>query len=317
VIALALLLALDLTAYRQRLENLDVQLARNDTQAAAAAAGALLEENLEQGLSPDAWVLEPIAAGTPHRARLQRLLQTLQAKARTVPKVDPGVLEVVRKKQAPKGGAAGGELGDLPVREPSFLTAIVQALKSAAGWVWDQVVRFFRWLGSLFPDLQPEERATTGRVVSAVFIGVGLILVLIVALAIRVGLRRAERAPGVESALATSKKDDDPLSRSAAGWEQRAAALAAAGRFREAIRAWYHALLVHAASAGVLQYQRGRTNWEYVHLLSPALTWRPVFAELTRLFEREWYGRAESREEELQLLKRDTLQILAELRSAA
>jgi hypothetical protein len=317
VIALALLLALDLTAYRQRLEGIDAQLARNDAPAAASAARTLLEEKLEQGLFPDAWVLQPIADGTPHRARLQRLLETLRAKPSAAPQVDPGVLDAVRKKQAAKGGAAGGELGDLPVREPSFFAAVVQALEDAAGWVWRQIVRFFDWLGSQFPDLQPEARAATGRVVAAVFIGVGLILVLIIALAVRVGLRRDKPAPLSESALTTSKKDDDPLSRTAVGWEQRAAALAAAGRFREAIRAWYHALLVHAASAGVLQYQRGRTNWEYVHLLSPALAWRPIFAELTRLFEREWYGRAESREEELQVFKRDALQILSELRSAS
>jgi hypothetical protein len=91
-----------------------------------------------------------------------------------------------------------------------------------------------------------------------------------------------------------SKRDEDPLSRGAMEWERYAIQLAAAGRFREAIRAWYHAVLVTCYAAGVLHFRKGRTNWEYVATLAPSLPWRPEMIRLTRRFEREWYGSDES-----------------------
>ncbi|HEX4381846.1 MAG TPA: DUF4129 domain-containing protein [Myxococcales bacterium] len=321
MIAIALLLALDLAGYRQQLQSIDAQLAHGDSAGAATAAQKLLNDQLDGGLSPDAWVLRPIADGKPRRARLQILLQTLQAAPRAGLEINPGILQEVRARQTAALGKAGGELGDIPLREPSLLRSLVDGFTDAMEWIWDKVARFFKWLDDLFPDSQPgpqsDGKSGVGGVTTPVLVLVGIILVFLIALAVRAALRPEPKRPDATSDKTLSKKDDDPLSRTASGWEERAAALAAEGRFREAIRAWYHALLVHAAGAGVLRYQRGRTNWEYVALLSPALSWRPVFAELTRLFEREWYGRAESREEELELFRRDARQVLAALRSAA
>jgi hypothetical protein len=101
-------------------------------------------------------------------------------------------------------------------------------------------------------------------------------------------------APLVKSDALTSKRDDDPLSRGATEWERYAAQLAASGRIREAIRAWYHAVLVTLYGAGILHFRKGRTNWEYVAALSPDLAWRAQFVALTRRFEEEWYGRDRS-----------------------
>jgi hypothetical protein len=308
---------LDPASYGQRLEALDAQLARGDRKGAATAARGLLEEKLGGGLAPDAWVLEPIAQRAPHRARLQRLLQTLASPPGAEPAVDRSVLELVRRKQAMQGGAPGGDLGDIPIDEPSFIRAIVEALATAAGWVLSGIRTFFDWLLSLFPDLRTATDASAGRILAAVFVCVGLIVVVVVAFAVRVGLRRGRTLAAAESAPISSRREEDPLSRTAMGWEQRARALAAEGRWREAIRAWYHALLVHSTGAGLLQYRRGKTNWEYVHMLPPSLRWRPVFEELTRLFEREWYGRAESTPEVLQTFESGAARILTELRSRA
>src|SRR5262249_37872426 len=68
---------------------------------------------------------------------------------------------------------------------------------------------------------------------------------------------------------------------------------------REAIRAWYHAVLVTLFRAGTLHYHRGRTNWEYVSRVAPEAAWRPLFADVTRVFDREWYGRDASSAESL------------------
>src|SRR5213078_2401362 len=91
-----------------------------------------------------------------------------------------------------------------------------------------------------------------------------------------------------------SARDADPLSRGANEWERYAAQLAAAGRTREAIRAWYHAVLVTLYAAAILHFKKGRTNWEYIAALSPELAWRGEFVTMTRRFEMEWYGRAQS-----------------------
>ena len=53
-------------------------------------------------------------------------------------------------------------------------------------------------------------------------------------------------------------------------------------------------MLARCAAAGVLHLRRGRTNWEYAFALSPSLPWRDGFEDLTRRFDVEWYGRAES-----------------------
>jgi len=109
--------------------------------------------------------------------------------------------------------------------------------------------------------------------------------------------RRGPVASGARRPPAT--RDDDPATRTVSGWEERAAQLAAQGRHREAIRAWYHAVLARCAAAGVLHLRRGRTNWEYAFSLSPALPWRDRFEDLTRRFDLEWYGRKESSGEAL------------------
>jgi hypothetical protein len=94
-----------------------------------------------------------------------------------------------------------------------------------------------------------------------------------------------------------SSRDDDPLSRGATEWERYAAQLAADGRFREAIRAWYHAVLVTCYAAGILHFRKGRTNWEYIASLAASTEWRPELIRLTQRFEHEWYGAEQSSEE--------------------
>ena len=80
-----------------------------------------------------------------------------------------------------------------------------------------------------------------------------VVTVLVVVLALVLGWvgwrvlrnRRRGAAPAVAGpAPLPPSADDDPLSREANEWERYARELAAAGRAREAIRAWYHAVLV-------------------------------------------------------------------------
>ena len=86
---------------------------------------------------------------------------------------------------------------------------------------------------------------------------------------------------------------------------------------REAIRAWYHAVLVTLYRAGILHYRKGITNWEYVSALSPAHEWRPFFVSMTRLFDREWYGRHETTNDVLDSCAADARAIMGAIREGA
>ena len=138
-------------------------------------------------------------------------------------------------------------------------------------WIAEKLADFFDWLKRFWPDIKmPKQTPTAGMrwIVGAV---VGLIALVIGILAFEV-IRRSKRRPAdiaVESEPASSSRDADPMSRGASEWERYAAQLAAAGRIREAIRAWYHAVLVTLYGAGVLTFRKGRTNWEYIASLRP------------------------------------------------
>ena len=128
--------------------------------------------------------------------------------------------------------------------------------------------------------------------------GIVLLIVLVLAMLAFETIRRSRDAAPEEdlvtSGAVESRRDEDPLSRGANEWERYAAQLAAAGRTREAIRAWYHAVLVTLYAAGILHFKKSRTNWEYIAALSPDIAWRGEFVTMTRRFETEWYGRAQS-----------------------
>ena len=144
----------------------------------------------------------------------------------------------------------------------------------------------------LWPRRSRSAAGDLGTTATVVTVVVALAVVGGAILAYRALRRRRGGVEPVEStALARSARDEDPLSREAGEWERFAQELAAAGRTREAIRAWYHAVLVTLFRAGTLHYEKGRTNWEYVSRLGPELAWRPSFIDMTRWFDQQWYGR--------------------------
>jgi len=299
VTALLLAAVLDLASYRARLEHIDALLVEGNQARAAADARALLGDTVRAGneeLAPDAWTLAPIARGEPHRARLQGLLGALRAREGGRPEVDLALLERLRKAQSERERPRG-EIGPLPVEEISFVVQLGLWAKAAVRWVWHRFLDLWDWFWNLFPKDGASAGATLGQITRIVLAGVGVILVLILVLAF--GSARRGPPGAAKARPAGTTKDEDPLSRTAVGWEERALELAREGRAREAIRAWYHAILVRSYGAGILHYRRGRTNWEYMRALSPQVTWRPQFEDLTRRFDVEWYGHAESSPEAL------------------
>ena len=73
------------------------------------------------------------------------------------------------------------------------------------------------------------------------------------------------------------------------GWKAHAIELMAAGRGQDALRALYLALLARLDRQGLIRYDPSKTNWQY-RMQLPAGTIRDAFSELSRIFDRTWYG---------------------------
>jgi hypothetical protein len=288
-----------LTRIRSFLETGNVDAARAEGKALAGN-----EVDSPNGrFKADSTLLAEVNAAKPHDGGVEsRIDATLASLRRVAPSkriaVDAALMQRLQREQALQELRRGGDIQGVKVEAP-ILTQIGEAIVKAARWVGDEVVKFADWLSRFWPDSEtkrlkkpaasPGMRWTIGGLVALIILVLGV-------LAFEVIRRSRKAAPNQveESAPLGSSRDDDPLSRGANEWERYAAQLAAAGRTREAIRAWYNAVLVTLYGANVLQFRKGRTNWEYVAALHPEIAWRPRFIHLTRRFEEEWYGSDQS-----------------------
>jgi hypothetical protein len=274
-------------------------------------------------LPPDPTVLGPLAeARNPGAAkaasvRLRALLAELEEQpgesgARNPDRV---LLEQLRAEEAEGEISADGKVGGPSLHPPrSFLEGLGDLVEELAKLIG----RFLNWLFRLFFSGASSPGAG-GGVQWMVVALVVLVLAVLGAVAV-LALRRTKGLQPSEArseAPAQSAKDEDPLSRSALEWERFAAELMGAGRFREAIRAWYHAVLVSLFRIGALHYRKDRTNWEYAYALASGVPWRAGFVEATRTFEQEWYGRRNTAVETAEGYQRRAQAILAEVRQGA
>jgi hypothetical protein len=255
-------------------------------------------------ISVDQSLLDAIAnAKRADRALVTRIevtIEELRRSGATSTGADPKLLQQVAAEQEVPELAPGGQVPTKVDADLPLLERIGKSIGEMLEWIGEKIDQFLDWLRGLFPESRPDRGATFGMRWIVITV-VALIVVAIIILAIEV-TRRSKRGTKevATSEPISSRRDEDPLSRGASEWERYAAQLAAAGRFREAIRAWYHAVLVTCYAEGVLHFRKGRTNWEYVSLLSPSLAWRSELIQLTRRFEREWYGADESTSDALE-----------------
>lgn len=331
VVALLVLLAatsaveaITVAEYRAELRFLDAELRRGDSRAARVRAMRLKNETVHwdgESLVPDGVLLSAVSeADTPDEMRRSRRLvaATLSALAadvddETAVSTDPSMLEKLRQTEATTRLEAGGEVASVPSLDETMAEKTAHWIAAAWEWAIERLDRLFDWILELWPR-RPDGSWSIGSATNLVVaILVAAILLLIGLVAFRVLRRKAPDAAlqPVTRSTAHRRLDDDPLSREANEWERYALELTAAGRIRDAIRAWYHAVLVSLYRAGIVHYRRGRTNWEYVSALGPELAWRPRFVEMTRTFEREWYGHSESSRDALDRCAVDAQAILA------
>jgi hypothetical protein len=274
----------------------------------------------DETLTPDASALDAVleARSAAEAARAARRLGRLAGALRQSPQAaapaeaELDVLERITPVDPLKRGGVVASLRVKPLTLPERVEAALFAVADAIS----RLMRTLReWLDWLRPARAPRPSAPGSTAVAALAFALVVVVVLSV-LVIRRRRLAAARPAGEPLRPHPSRRDEDPLSRGASEWERHAIELAAARRWREAIRAWYHAVLVSLFRHGLLHHQKGRTNWEYVARLEPGLAWRPEFMELTSLFDREWYGRRTSDAEALAECARAARSLLAALRGA-
>jgi hypothetical protein len=234
--------------------------------------------------------------------------------------VDPRVIETLRRDEAASALRRGGDVGSVPSGNEDAMTRWMEGIGKGFEWIWEKIEALSDWFSRWWPS-SPEPRLVWHRSPGVPFLVTALVIAIVGVLTILALEVMRRSRPGRREAVATStphlsKGDEDPLSRGATEWERYAAQLVAAGRIREAIRAWYHAVLVTLYAAGTLRFRKGRTNWEYIAALSPELSWRSAFVQLTGRFEQEWYGRDESTIDALDECSGQARTILAAVRRA-
>jgi Domain of unknown function (DUF4129) len=247
--------------------------------------------------------------------RIELTLAELRGAAAPGAAPDPKLLQQVATEQDVPELARGGELKAPAIPDVPLLERVFRSIGQSLQWLGKKIVRLIEWIDELLPHGRPEKSGTTSGMRWIVIAVVALIVIGIIILAVEV-TRRSRRAAAqtlTSNAPLRSTRDDDPLSRGATEWERYAAQLAADGRFREAIRAWFHAVLVTCYASGVLHFRKGRTNWEYIASLPPSTAWRPDLMRLTQRFEQAWYGSEQSTRDDLDDCSGRAQRILDEL----
>jgi len=320
---------LDVDQYADELSSLKAALGQGRLEEARLGAQSLRGARVRFGpraVATDAWLLAAVEAvrdqgqAVAVERRIGVLVKSLPT-AGPVAQRDPpdrGLLERLRVQQTPTPLPKGGQLEELAIRPLSFPERVLAALRSGGQWLGRSLRKLRDFLLKLWPKAPPPgPEASSFRLNLGVLALVAAITAVLAVLAYR-ALRRGQAAskqPRSRTPVSSSR-DENPLSREASEWERYAGELAAAGRRREAVRAFYHAVLMALFRSGALHYQKSRTNWEYASELAPEARFRPSFLELTRIFDREWYGRDASAAEALARSAEEARRILRLLRGA-
>lgn len=157
------------------------------------------------------------------------------------------------------------------------------------------------------PDINPGALAGAGQwLTTVVWILLGGAAIAAAAFVIA----RVRSLPARKRKTKAVLDEDEPV-RTADEWLALADAHAAAGRFRDAIRALYLASLVRFDVTGVARFDRSQTNWEHLARIesSPTYDRELDFRSATLLFDRHWYGEIPCGQAEVERLRSVYLRI--------
>lgn len=320
------LAALDFEEYVISLELIEQFLLANQLETAKEGARELVGQQVDSPRgrfhTDEALLLAIANTSRADHTLMLRLATTIDELRRSAPESmppsDPKRLTAVAAEQSVPELAPGGDVPTNVSREIPFMEQIAEAIGEAWEWIKKKLVQLLEWILDLLP-----RRAPVAGAVGDIRWGVLAMTCIIVAGLIWLAFMVLRRSKGDTTPIAEStepagsKRDENPLSRGATEWERYAAQLANEGRYREAIRAWYHAVLVTCYASGILYFRKGRTNWEYVAMLGPSLPWRAEMIALTRRFEVEWYGHTESNEDAYDDCSARASRILESIRKGA
>ena len=165
--------------------------------------------------------------------------------------------------------------------------------KETVTW-WDRVKMYFgELLGKLFGGI-----ARAGA--AAPWLGPAVIWTLCLGAAaglVYFVLRNLQRQR-LRISLAGAAVAKTAWDREATAWATQAEEFAGREEWREAVHCLYWAAIVSLESRRAWRHNPTRTPREYVRLLKPGSAQQKGLRELTRMFERVWYGLREGRAEE-------------------
>jgi Domain of unknown function (DUF4129) len=272
--------------------------ARASRAANEAQATALLREARAQ--LPRAAVVQG-AAGPPVTVANRELIRALDRAiaAKTVAGRRQATAEFVRRAEV----LASAVATTVPRRSPAEMKALQEVLARSEFQVsplerWETEARawLMERLRRLFGNVSPRALDTIARVLYWVFHGVLILLLAYLIWTYVPGLRLRRRGKLVPA----TPEDEIGTPDSAGGHLAAAEAAAAAGRFLDALRHTYTAMLLLLDAANVVPYDRARTNREVLRALRGAThaPVREVLRPVTDTLDETLYGgRAASAEE--------------------
>ncbi len=182
-------------------------------------------------------------------------------------------------------------------------------------WLEDAMQRL---LERLFKRPEREARQSPNLGVLPQIIQV-VVIVIIAALAILLIwlLIRVIRKEDVrKKARAGGMLDEDEPIMSSDEWLSRADQLVAEGRFREAVRCLYVAMLMRLDEANILRFERHETNWEHLYRYRDlgAINQEFDLTAPTQRFDSIWYGFRDEGVEGVNYFRERYKQLLAVIR---
>lgn len=196
---------------------------------------------------------------------------------------DPLLLDRIRPLPGDRGDDEDSNLPQLPASWQDFATWLQNKLGLILHWVGDLLKELLRWL-------IPKHEDNEGTDITQLIVGFCLVLVTGIVCVMTILWWRRSRMVPVTAVRTKSHAAEEAIDRPVSEWERRGDELLAAGDYRGALRAFFHAALAAAFAAGHLHHRRGRTNWEYIALVAARNEWRADLVTLVVTFERSWYG---------------------------
>ena len=191
------------------------------------------------------------------------------------------------------------EAADSPTAQ--MARAFRERWDSSARWMTSRWNAFVKWFRGLFSGLGGAAGPAVSSAVSwtfvALFVGLGgwLVAWLIRNITLRRGRNKAKDRTVFDEAEA-----DDAVALEPNAWIDQAAGYAESDDYRRAFRAVFIGILLLLDEGGLIEFDRARTNGDYLRLLRRKNVKQMVdiLDPLVLEFDRRWYGRAETGEED-------------------